>query len=85
MGSRQVLKFNKISYENLTPELVARSMWISTALAIIFTLPPVGIFIALYQTGSNIGIAAVIGFGLHFAILAFSSRISAGLIKLFED
>lgn len=85
MGSRQALKFKSASYENLTPELVARSMWMSTALAMIFTLPPVGLFVGLFQAGVNIGIAAAIGFGIHFVILAFSKRISAGLVKLFED
>lgn len=85
MGSRQALKFKSASFENLTPELVARSMWMSTALAMIFALPPVGLFIGLYQAGVNIGIAAAVGFGIHFAILAFSKKISAGLVKLFED
>lgn len=85
MGNRQALKFKGRSFENLTPELVAKSMWMSTALAMIFALPPVGIFIGLYQAGINIAIAAALGFGIHFAILAFSKRISHGLVKLFED
>ena len=85
MGSKQALKFKNASFENLTPEMVARSMWMSTALAMIFALPPVGLFIGLYQSGVNIGIAAAVGFGIHFAILALSKKISAGLVKLFED
>ncbi len=85
MGSRQALKFKSGSFENLTPELVARSMWMSTALAMIFALPPVGLFIGLYQSGVNIAIAAAIGFGIHFVLLAFSKKISSGLVKLFED
>lgn len=85
MGSRQALKFKSGSFENLTPELVAKSMWMSTALAMIFVLPPVGLFIGLYQVGINIAIAAAAGFGIHFTILAFSKKISSGLVKLFED
>lgn len=85
MGSRQALKFKSGSFENLTPELVAKSIWMSTALAMIFALPPVGLFIGLYQSGVNIAIAAAIGFGIHFALLVFSKKISFGLVKLFED
>lgn len=85
MGSRQALKFKNGSFEKLTPELVVRSMWMSTALAMIFAVPPVGLFIGLYQSGVNIAIATGIGFGIHFAILVFSKKISSSLIKLFED
>lgn len=85
MGSKQALKFKSGSFENLTPELVAKSMWMSTALAMIFALPPVGLFIGLYQAGTNIAIAAAVSFGIHFVILAFSKKISSGLVKLFED
>ncbi len=79
----QKLKFPGQSYANLTPELMFKSMWTSTVLAMIFVLPPVGLFFGLYESGINIGIAAGIGFGLHFAILAFSKKISAALVKLF--
>ena len=74
-----------MSFENLTPELVAKSMWMSTALAMIFALPPVGLFIGLYQGGVSIAVAASIAFGVHFATLAFAKKISSGLAKLFDD
>lgn len=82
-GPVQKLKFPGQSYANLTPELMFKSMWTSTVLAMIFALPPVGLFLGLYQADVNIGVAAGVGFGLHFAILAFSKKISGALVKLF--
>ncbi len=82
---RQVLKFQHQRYENVTPEILVKSAWVSTSLALILTLPPLGIFVTLYETGSNIALAAAIGFGLHFAILAFSKRISKILASLFDE
>jgi hypothetical protein len=82
--SKQKLKFPGQSYENITPELLTKSMWVSTALAMIFALPPLLTFIGLYQSGVNIGVAAGIGFGIHFATLAFSKKISSALSTLFD-
>ncbi len=80
----RVLKFQSQRLENVTPELLAKSAWVTTALAMIFALPPLGVFITLYELGFGIAIAAVVGFGLHFAILVFARRISAALSKLFD-
>jgi hypothetical protein len=51
----------------------------------IMTLPPLGIFLAFYYNGGNILAGAIIGFGLHFVILAVSERMSNGLSRLFDD
>jgi hypothetical protein len=83
-NGKVVLKLQSQKMENLTPELLAKSAWVSTALALVFTLPPLGLFIGLQQAGVNIGVAAGIGFGLHFATLAFSKRIAGALGKLFD-
>lgn len=83
-SSRQKLRFPGQSYENITPELLTKSIWVSTALAMIFALPPIATFTGLYQNGVNISVAAGIGFGLHFAILAFSKKISSALATLFD-
>jgi hypothetical protein len=69
----------------MTPELLAKSMWMSTGMALIFSLPPLGLFIGMYEAGINIGAAAGVGFGLHFATLAFSKKIASGLSKLLFD
>lgn len=82
-GPVQKLKFPGQTYSNLTPELLFKSMWTSSVLAMIFALPPVGLFLGLYQADVNIGVAAGVGFGLHFATLAFAKKISAALVKLF--
>lgn len=82
---RTQLEFKNRRLDNLTPEVMLKSAWVSTALALIFTLPPLGLFIGLYEYGINIGVAAGIGFSLHFATLLFSRKISSGLTKLFDD
>lgn len=81
---KQTLKFAAQRLENMTPELLAKSAWVSTGMALIFSLPPLGLFIGLYEAGVHIGVAAGIGFGVHFAALAFSRKIAAGLAKLFD-
>lgn len=83
-SSKQKLRFPGQSYENITPELLTKSIWVSTALAMIFALPSIATFIGLYQNGVNIGVSAGIGFALHFAILAFSKKISSALATLFD-
>jgi hypothetical protein len=50
------------------------------------TLPPLGIFLAFhYNEGNNILAGAIVGFGLHFVLLALSERISNALLRLFDD
>jgi hypothetical protein len=51
----------------------------------ILTLPALGIFLGFYYNAGNLILGAVIGFGLHFVLLAFSERISNTLTKLFDD
>lgn len=57
-------------------ETFVRMIWVSTFLAMIFTLPALGIFFAIYFGTGNLLIGAVTGFGAHFITLAFSGRIS---------
>jgi hypothetical protein len=80
------LTFSSRRFENISPDALIKSFWVSSALALIMTLPPLGIFLAFhYNEGNNILAGAVIGFGLHFVLLALSERISNALLRLFDD
>ena len=56
--------------------------WVSISMALIFALPSLGIFLGIYYGTGNLIIGAVLGFGVHFVTLAFSSRISKHLNKI---
>lgn len=79
------LRFESQRTDKLPPDIVIKGTWVSTAMALILTVPALGLFIGLYQLGTSIGVSAGIGFGLHFALLAFSGRISNTISSLFED
>ena len=66
----------------ITTDLIFTTIWKSTILALIFTVPALGVFIGIYYTTNNIIIAAIVGFGIHFITLAFSSKISKCLVKV---
>ena len=63
-------------------ETFARMIWVSTCLAMIFTLPALGIFLTIYFGTGNLVIGAIIGFATHFVTLAFAGRISKFLTKV---
>jgi hypothetical protein len=60
----------------VSTEVLIRFIWVSSFLAMIFALPPLGIFLGIYFLTGELIIGAIIGFGVHFVILAFSGRIS---------
>lgn len=66
----------------ISTELLIKTIWVSSFLAMIFALPPLGIFLGIYYTTGELLIGAVLGFGIHFVILAFSGRISKVITKL---
>ena len=70
---------------SLSPDFMVKSAWVSTAIALILALPPVGLFMAIFHATSNVLLGAAVGFGLHFLLIAFSTRISSALTTLFED
>lgn len=49
-------------------------------MAVLFAVPPICIFLGLHHYTGNVLAAAAAGFGVHFAILAFSPRIAELLI-----
>ena len=76
-----MIKLNK-DKGNITPELIVRTIWVSSFLAMIFTLPALGIFLGIYFGTGNLLVGAILGFGVHFVTLAFSGRISNWLVKI---
>lgn len=66
----------------ITTEILVKTIWISTFMAMIFALPSLGLFLGIYFVTGNLIVGAVVGFGVHFVILAFSNRISKFLTKI---
>lgn len=66
---------------DISTEIVINTVWVSTFMAMVFTLPPLSIFLGIYYGYGNLIIGAVLGFGVHFVTLAFSSKISKFLVR----
>lgn len=66
---------------NVDSETLFRMISVSTLLAMIFTLPALGIFFGVYSMTGNLLLGAAAGFPAHFVALAFSGRISKFLIN----
>ena len=64
------------------PITFSKIIWKSSILAMIFTIPSLGIFLGVYYGTGNLMIGALIGFGVHFTTLVFSGRISTWLVKV---
>ncbi|CAD6368539.1 conserved hypothetical protein [metagenome] len=76
-----MIRFPKKKTE-ITTEIITNTIWVSSFLAMILSLPPLGIFLGIYFLTGNIIVGAVIGFGAHFLTLAFSSKISKFLTNI---
>jgi len=66
----------------ISTELLIRFIWVSSFLATIFALPPLGLFLGIYFLTGELILGAIVGFGLHFVILAFSGKISKFITKI---
>ena len=66
----------------ISTELLIKFIWVSSFLAMIFAIPPLPVFLGIYFLTGELIMGAVIGFGLHFVILAFSGKISKVITKL---
>jgi hypothetical protein len=67
-----------------SPAEELKSMWVSTAIALILTLPALGIFLGLLHLTNNMIVGSMIGFATHFTLLAVSPRTSEALMSLFD-
>ena len=66
----------------ISTEVLVRFIWVSSFLAMIFAIPPLALFLGIYYLTGELIIGAIIGFGLHFVILAFSGKISKKITKI---
>ncbi len=71
----------------LTYDVLVNTLWVSTILALILTLPSIAIFLYVFLETGSLLTGALLAFGIHFVILAFSERISNFLLKFsfFEE
>ncbi len=76
-----MIDFSKKKTE-ISTETLVNTIWVSSFLAMIFTLPPLGLFLGIYFWTGDLVIGAIIGFSVHFVILAFSGRISKIITKI---
>ena len=51
---------------DISTETMINTIWVSTFMGMIFSLPPLGIFLGIYFGTGNLVIGAVLGFGVHF-------------------
>ncbi len=75
-----------INIDKKTPDdkfdIISQILWKSSIMALIFTVPALGIFLGIYYGTGNLIVGAAIGFGVHFTTLAFSGRISKRLERI---
>jgi hypothetical protein len=76
-----MIDFSKKKTE-ISTETLVNTVWVSSFLAMIFTLPPLGLFLGIYFWTGELVIGAIIGFSVHFITLAFSGKISKVITKI---
>ncbi len=64
------------------PITFSKIIWKSSILAMILAIPALAIFLGIYYGTGSLLIGALVGFGVHFATLAFSGRISNWLVNV---
>ena len=67
---------------DISGETLVNTVWVSTFLALVLTVPALGLFLGIYFSTGNLLVGAIVGFGLHFVTLAFSDRISKFLTRI---
>jgi putative Mn2+ efflux pump MntP len=84
LRTKLVFSSRRINSET-TPDEVLKSIWVSTALALMLSLPSLGIFLGLLLLTNNIIASSLSGFTFHFILFALSPRISRELVSLFNQ
>ena len=73
------------SYKDVKVDFLAVGFWVSSILAAILTVPSIVVFVYFFGILDNILVGAVLAFGIHFALFAFSDRITIFLTNVIED
>jgi hypothetical protein len=79
------IRFVRQKNDSVTPDIIMKSFWVSTSLALILTIPPLTIFITIFHNSGDLLMGAVIGFGIHFVLFSLSARISSFITSLFDN
>jgi len=80
-------KFKRImnSYKEVKADFLTIGFWVSSLLAAILAVPSIGIFVYILTFFDNIVAGALLAFGIHFALLSVSDRISNFLVSMVDD
>jgi hypothetical protein len=65
-------------------DFLALGFWVSSILAAILTIPPIGVFVYFHTVLDNILVGALLAFGIHFVILSVSDKIANFLIRTID-
>jgi len=71
--------------ENATPDIIVKMVSTSVILALLFTVPALGIFLGIYWYTDNLLIGVIIGFTVHFITLGFSHPVSQSISSFFDS
>ena len=82
--SKKLVFNGQRALDNASRDAVLKSLWVSTALALILSLPSLAIFLGLLNLTDNMIIGTVAGFTAHYVLLALSPRTSQILSSLFD-
>jgi hypothetical protein len=78
------LQFPCQKLENITPDIMIKMISTSAILALLFTVPALGLFLGIYWYTDNLLISAIVGFAIHFLTLGLSYPISQFISAFFD-
>lgn len=79
------IRFVRHRNDSITSDIIIKSLWVSTSLALILTIPPLAIFIAIFHSSGNLLMGAITGFSIHFVLFPLCGRISSFITSLFNE
>jgi hypothetical protein len=82
MRTQPLLFFYRRKYLNNQHFALLQFFWANTALAILITMPMLGLMLYFHLNYNNLFFGTIVGFSAHVLVLALSKRISSILISL---